>query len=241
MSGFVKLAAALAVAACVNVPTAAWDQVAAPSPQAPATTAPAAAVPQQPAPPSPAPAPAQKPSAPPAGTAAQRPPAGVTPPSDYVIGPDDVLTVIFWREKDMSADNLVVRPDGKITLPILNDIQAAGLTPDQLRQKVSEAASRYVEDANATVIVKSINSRKVFVTGQVAKPGPYPLVAPTTVLQMLSIAGGLGDFAKSQRILVMRIEGGQTKSFKFNYKEVAEGRNLQQNIELRPGDTIVVP
>jgi polysaccharide export outer membrane protein len=185
------------------------------------------------------PAPAQAPA--PSAPAGAKAPSGVAPPSDYVIGPDDVLAVFFWREKDLSADNVVVRPDGKITLPIINDIQAAGLTPDQLREKVSEAAGRYVEDANATVVVKTINSRRVFVTGQVSKPGPYPLLTPTTVLQMLSIAGGMGDFAKKSRIVVMRTENGVTTSFKFNYKEVVEGRNLQQNIMLKPGDTIIVP
>jgi polysaccharide export outer membrane protein len=152
-----------------------------------------------------------------------------------------VLAVVFWREKDLSLDNVVVRPDGKITLPIINEIQAAGLTPEQLREKVMEAAGRYVEDANATLIVKQINSRRVFVTGSVNKPGPYSLGAPTTVLQMLSVAGGLNDFAKKSKIVIMRTEGTQTKSLRFNYKEVIEGKNLQQNIVLKPGDTIVVP
>jgi polysaccharide export outer membrane protein len=168
-------------------------------------------------------------------------PAGVTPPADYVIGPGDVLAVLFWREKDLSVEHIVVRPDGMITLPIINDIHASGLTPDELRRKVMEAAGRYVEDANATVVVKDINSRRVFVTGQVQKPGPYPLGAPTTVLQMLSMAGGVSEFAKKSKISVMRTEGSQTKSYKFNYKEVVEGKNLQQNILLKPGDTIVVP
>lgn len=187
------------------------------------------------APVKPAPAPAAPQGGPPAV------PAGVTPPADYVIGPDDVLAVVFWREKDLSMDNVVVRPDGMITLPIINDLQAAGLTPEQFRQKVIEAAGRYVEDANATVIVKEIRSRKVFVTGNVNKPGPHPLGAPTTVLQMLSLAGGLSDFAKKNDIVIMRTEGGKTQTLPFRYKDVIKGKNLQQNIVLRPGDTIVVP
>jgi len=168
-------------------------------------------------------------------------PGGVVPPSGYVIGPEDVLRVVFWREKDLSLDDVVVRSDGQITLPIINEIQAAGLTPEQLREKVMAAASRYVEDANATVIIKQINSRKVFVTGMVAKPGPYPLGGPTTVLQMLSMAGGLTDFAKKNEIVVMRTEGGRTQTYGFRYKDIIKGRNLEQNILLKPGDTIVVP
>lgn len=180
--------------------------------------------------------------APPAAPAPETPaiPAGVTPPPGYVIGPEDVLAILFWREKDLSAE-VAVRPDGMITLPLVNDLQAAGLTPDQLRLKVAEAAGRFVEDPNVTVVVKQINSRKVFVTGQVAKPGTYPLVGPTTVLQMIATAGGLMDFAKGDRIVIMRTQDGQTETLKFNYKDVMKGKKLEQNIELRPGDTILVP
>ena len=173
--------------------------------------------------------------------AAARSAAVVTPPSDYVIGPEDVLGVVFWREKDMSAD-VVVRPDGKISLPLLNDIQAAGFTPDQLRERVQIDAARFVEDPNATVIVKQINSRKIFITGQIAKPGPYPMVAPTTVLQLIAMAGGLSEFADAEHIIIWRSnEVGQQVSYAFNYKAVSRRRNLQQNIALKPGDTIVVP
>src|SRR6185295_1948896 len=125
------------------------------------------------------------------------------PPSDFVIGTEDVLGVVFFREKDMSAD-VVVRPDGKISLPLMNDIQAAGLTPDQLRERVEQEASRYFEDPNATVIVKQINSRKVFITGQIAHPGPFPVVQPTTVLQLIATAGGLNEFADSEHIIIWR-------------------------------------
>jgi polysaccharide export outer membrane protein len=166
--------------------------------------------------------------------------AGITPPTDYVIGPDDALSVVFWRESTLSGD-VVVRPDGKISLPLLNDVQASGLTPNQLRESLVTAASKYVTDPSVTVIVKQINSRKVYVTGQVNKPGPFPLTDNMTVLQMLALAGGLQEWADANNILVMRTEGGQTKSFKFNYKDVRKGKNLQQNILLKPGDTIVVP
>jgi polysaccharide export outer membrane protein len=190
------------------------------------------------APAAPAPASPQKPAQP----VAQPPvvPQGITPPADYVIGPEDVLQILFWREKELSAE-ASVRPDGRITLPLINDIQAAGLTTDQLRERVQEAAARYVETPNATIVVKAINSRKVFVTGKVAKPGTYPLMGPTTVLQMIATAGGLMDFAKGDRIVVMRTQGGKTETFKFNYKDVAKSKKLEQNIELKPGDTILVP
>ncbi len=168
-------------------------------------------------------------------------PNGVTPPTDYVIGPEDVLAVLFWREKDLSVEQVVVRPDGMITLPLLNDVQAAGLTPEQLRDALTKAASRFVEDPNATVVVRQINSRKVFVTGQVGRPGAYPLLGPTTVLQALAQAGGLLEYAKANDILVMRQVNGRTQTFKFRYKDVIRGKHLEQNIELKPGDTVVVP
>ncbi len=166
--------------------------------------------------------------------------SGITPPADYVIGADDQLKIVFWRDESLSGD-VVVRPDGKISLTLLNDIQAAGLTPNQLRESLTQAAARYVTDPSVTVIVKSINSRKVYVTGQVNKPGPYLLNDNMTVLQMLAVAGGLQEWADADHILVMRTEKGQTKSYKFNYKDVRKGKGLDQNILLKPGDTIVVP
>jgi polysaccharide export outer membrane protein len=207
-------------------------------PQQPPPTQPTTAKPQPPPqqPPSssrPAPSAVTKP-APPAPT------PGIPTPADYVIGPDDALDVVVWRDKDMSA-SVQVRPDGKISLPLVNDIQAAGLTPDQLRESVKAAVARFVTDPAVTIVVRQINSRKVYVTGSVGKPGPYPLSDTMTVLQMLALAGGLSEYANGKEILVMRTERGQTQSFKFNYKDVSKGKNLQQNIVLRPGDTIVVP
>lgn len=180
------------------------------------------------------------PSAPPAAAAVVVPPPAAVVPGDYTIGPDDILSVVFWRDKDMSAD-VVVRPDGRITLPLLNDVVAAGLTPDQLREQIRAGATRFVEDPSVSVVVKQINSRKVFVTGQIARPGAYPLGQPTTVLQMLSVAGGVNEYADDKKILIMRTENGAQKALKFNFRDVKKGKNLQQNIQLRPGDTIVVP
>jgi len=173
----------------------------------------------------------------PAGTA----PAGaIVPSSDYVIGPEDQLSIVFWRDRDMSAD-VTVRPDGKISLPLLNEVETAGLTPNQLRDRVTEHAKKYIEDPVVSVVVRQINSRKVFVTGEVVRPGPYALSGPTTVLQMLAIAGGLKEYADDKHILVMRTENGHHVTLPFNYRDVAKRRNISQNVELKPGDTIVVP
>jgi polysaccharide biosynthesis/export protein len=161
-------------------------------------------------------------------------------PPGYIIGPEDVLTVVFWREKDLSGD-VIVRPDGRISLPLLHEFQAAGLTPDQLRERVVAAADKYVQDPNVSVVIKQINSRRAFITGMVNKPGPYPLMSSTTVVQLIAMAGGLQDYAKKKNIVVMRTEGTQAVRYKFNYAEVIEGKNLTQNIELKPGDTVIVP
>lgn len=165
---------------------------------------------------------------------------GIEPPPGYLIGADDILNVVFWREKEMSAD-VVVRPDGRITLPLISDVQASGLTPEQLRARIHEQASKYIEDPSVTVVVKQINSRRVFVTGLVGKPGAYPLSNPTTVLQLLSMAGGVSEFADHKKIIVLRHDNGKQTALKFNYRDVMRGKNLQQNVLLEPGDTVVVP
>lgn len=164
----------------------------------------------------------------------------VTPPGDYLIGVEDVLVIVFWRDKDMSGE-VVVRPDGKITLPLINDVMAAGLTPDQLREKVSKEAERFIEEPAATVVVKQINSRKVYITGEVGKPGPYSLAGPTTVLQLIALAGGLKEYAHRKDIVVMRTAAGKALAFQFDYAAVVNRKKLQQNILLEPGDTVVVP
>jgi polysaccharide export outer membrane protein len=168
------------------------------------------------------------------------PASGVQVPGDYVIGPDDVLTIVFWREKDLSGE-VAVRPDGKISLPLLNDVDAAGLTVEQLRLRITEAAGKLIEEPTVAVVVKQINSRKVFITGQVAKPGPYPLNGPTTVVQLLAIAGGVLEYADDKNIAIMRTENGKPVSLRFNYDQVKKRKNLEQNIQLKPGDTIIVP
>jgi polysaccharide biosynthesis/export protein len=170
----------------------------------------------------------------------QAAPAGVTPPAGYVIGADDVLTIVFWREKDMSAD-VIVRPDGKISLPLLNEIQAAGLTPTELRAQLMHAATKSVKDPNVTVQIKEIRSRKVFITGNVAKPGTFPLMGDMNVLQLIALAGGLQEYADSKNIVIMRTEGGKQRSLKFNYKDVVKQKHVEQNVLLKPGDVVIVP
>jgi polysaccharide biosynthesis/export protein len=171
---------------------------------------------------------------------ATAPPTGVALPPGYVIGPEDVLTIVFWRDKDLSGD-VQVRPDGKISVPLLNDISAAGLTPDELRTKLSEAAAKFVQEPTPTVVVKEIHSRHVFITGNVAKPGSIPLNGEMTVLQLIAASGGLLEYADAKNIVIIRTENGRQKHMKFNYKDVIKQKKPEQNVVLKPGDTVVVP
>jgi polysaccharide export outer membrane protein len=180
---------------------------------------------------------AQAPARPAASVEAASADAGIV---DYVIGPEDVLGVIFWRDTEMSGD-VTVRPDGRITLPLIGELQAAGVTPDALKQQIQAAAKKYLSDANVAVVVRQINSRKVYITGMVTTPGAYSLAGPRTVMQLISLAGGVTEFADSSNITIMRTSGAKTTSHKFNYKDVSRGKNLDQNLLLRPGDTVVVP
>jgi len=162
-------------------------------------------------------------------------------PSDYVIGVDDRLGVVFWREQDkyLSTD-VVVRPDGKISLPMLNDVAAVGLTPEQLAVRVQQTAAKYIRDAVASVIVREIHSRKIFVIGEVGRPGALELSADMNVLQALAQAGGFLEHAKRSDVVVVRTLNGREQRLKFNYKEVVKGTRIEQNIRLLPGDTILV-
>jgi len=134
-----------------------------------------------------------------------------------------------------------VRPDGKISLPLLNDVQAAGLTPEALRVSIVDKAGKLIEDPSVSVVVKTINSRRIYITGQVGKPGIYPLLEKTTVLQLIAMAGGVGDYADSKKIQIVRTENGKPVSHKFNYQDFIKGKNVSQNIELKSGDTVIVP
>ena len=180
---------------------------------------------------------AQQPAAPAATDATTTSPAL---PAGSLIGPEDVLSIVFWRDKDISGD-VTVRPDGKISLPLINEVQASGYTPEQLRVVLVAAAGKYIEDPSAAVIVKEIHSRKVFITGNVAKPGTFPLGVEMNVLQLIASAGGLLEYADSGNITVIGVEDGKTQYRKFNYKDVVKGKRVEQNVLLKPGDTVVVP
>jgi polysaccharide biosynthesis/export protein len=166
--------------------------------------------------------------------------SGVSVPRGYVIGQDDDLSVKFWRETDLSAD-VTVRPDGKISLPLLNDVQAEGYTPEALNELIAKAASKFISDPSVTVIVKAIRSRKVYVIGEVGKPGAVPLNGDMNVLQLIATVGGLLEYADKDNIVIVRLESGKEHRLKFAYGDVIRGKNLKQNILLKPGDTLIVP
>jgi polysaccharide biosynthesis/export protein len=179
--------------------------------------------------------PAEKPDA----AAATQAKAATDDPS-YVIGAEDVLIVNVWKEAEVSR-TVPVRPDGKISLPLLNDVQAAGLTPQQLASSIRDGLKKFVSEPEVTVIVSAVNSRRVYVMGEVTRPGPFPLQAGMTVLQALASAGSFTQFANIKGIYVLRTENGKQVRYPFNYKAVVKGQNQTQNLELKPGDTVVVP
>ena len=158
---------------------------------------------------------------------------------DYVIGADDTLHISVWKEPDLS-ETLPVRPDGKISMPLLNDVTAAGLTPLELKDSITEKLKKYVSDPRVTVVVTAMNSRRIFVTGEVNHSGPISLLPHMTVLQALAQAG-FTQFANPKAIYLLRTQDGKQEKLPFNYKDVVKGNHPEQNIELKPGDTIVVP
>lgn len=160
--------------------------------------------------------------------------------STYVIGPEDVLTIDVWNEKELSGP-VPVRPDGKISVPLLNDVQAAGLTPMELMSSLSEKMKKFVSDPTVTVTVTTVNSRKVYILGEVTRPGAFPLVPDMTVLQALTTAGGPTPYAKTSKIYILRTQNGTQNKLAFNYKQVVRGGSSEQNILLKSGDTVVVP
>jgi polysaccharide biosynthesis/export protein len=159
--------------------------------------------------------------------------------SDYVIGADDTLHISVWKEPDLSA-TLPVRPDGKISMPLLDDVVAAGLTPMQLAASIREKLKKYIADPRVTVVVTAMNSRRIFVTGEVTHPGAMPLLPNMTMLQALSSAG-FTQFANLKGIYLLRSANGRQEKLPFNYKQVVKGDHPEENIFLKPGDTIVVP
>jgi polysaccharide biosynthesis/export protein len=167
-------------------------------------------------------------------------PATIATDPAYKIGPQDMLRVDVWKEPDISR-LVPVRPDGKITLPLLNDIQAAGLTPTELSTKIADGLKKYITNPQVTVGVTEINSRRIFVTGEVSRAGAFPLLPQMTVLQALSSSGGFTQFARTKNIYVLRMEDGKQVKHPFNYKDAVSGKHAEQNILLEGGDVIVVP
>jgi polysaccharide export outer membrane protein len=160
--------------------------------------------------------------------------------AEYKIGPQDVLRIDVWKEPEISRTS-PVRPDGRISLPLVNDVQAAGLTPTQLAAVLTDGLKKFINNPQVTVSVAEINSRRVYVTGEVTRPGAFPLLPNMTVLQALSSSGGFSQFAKIKSIYVLRTEDGKQVKHPFNYKEVVSGKKPELNIPLQPGDVIVVP
>jgi polysaccharide biosynthesis/export protein len=158
----------------------------------------------------------------------------------YVISPGDMLDVQVWKEPENSK-TVPVRPDGKISLPLVNDVQAAGLTASALAADLTERLKKYMSDPEVTVIVSQVNSQRFYITGEVSRGGTYALMPGMTVLQGLSSAGGFTVFANIKKIYVLRQENGKQVRYPFNYRDVVKGKDTAQNILLKPGDTIVVP
>jgi len=157
-----------------------------------------------------------------------------------VIGPEDVLYIHVWREEHVSR-TVPVRMDGNISLPLIDEVQAAGLTPLQLKELIIEKLKKFVDLPNVSVIVMEANSYKVYVSGQVRTPGVYRLRSEITILQIIPMAGGFTEWANQKKVLVIRKEGGKGKRITVNYKKIVEGTDLSGNLILKPGDTIIVP
>jgi polysaccharide biosynthesis/export protein len=174
-------------------------------------------------------------------TRPQAPSGSQTHDQSFVIGNDDVLAINVWKEPDLSRSTQV-RSDGKISVPLLGELQAAGRTPLQLEQDITAKLRNYITKPEVTIIVEQINSEKFNVLGQVVKPGPYSLALAPTVVDAIAIAGGTRDFAKQKAIYILRqnVGGGESR-IAFNYKDFIKGNPLQQNVKLQPHDTVVVP
>ena len=165
----------------------------------------------------------------------------VKPPEGYLIGAGDSLQVLVWKEPEASVPAVVVRPDGKITLPLIREVEVVGLTPMELEQSLTEKLSKFIRAADVTVIVRGITGQRIYLAGAVRKEGPVVLESAMTVLQAINMAGGLSDYAKRKKIYILRKEDGRSVKLPFDYQAVINGERTEQNIVLRPNDMIVVP
>jgi polysaccharide export outer membrane protein len=158
----------------------------------------------------------------------------------YLIQPNDVLEIYVWKEAALSR-KVLVRPDGRISFPLIQDLMVAGMTPEAVKQDIEKGLKQYYDVPNVTVIVDAIQSYKVFVVGKVGRPGQITSEKPLTILQVLALVGGFQDFAKTDDLQIFRNVGATTDVFHFNYSELTKGRNFNQNMLLKSGDTIVIP
>lgn len=171
-------------------------------------------------------------------TTASKPAVAVSPA--YIVGESDVLHVNVWKEPEVSQ-TVIVRTDGNISLPLINDVRVAGMTPVQIQNIIADKLKAFLTNPQVTVTVTDIRSKRAFITGEVARPGGYPLNTETNVLQLIAQAGGLTPFAKRDSITVLRYENGKEVRLAFKYSQVVHGKKAEQNVSLRPGDTVVVP
>ena len=160
--------------------------------------------------------------------------------SSYRIGPNDVLNIFVWKEAELTRD-VTVMPDGNITYPLIGEITAQGQTATELKKAITDKLQNFVTAPEVTVIVKETRSQMIYTIGKLTRPGPYPLAPSMTVMQALSAAGGFAEWADTKNILIVRREGGKETQLRFNFKEFTSGEKLEQNILLKPGDTLVVP
>jgi polysaccharide export outer membrane protein len=163
------------------------------------------------------------------------------PAGTYIIGSGDLLEIVTWKEPDFSREEVLVRTDGFISFPLLNDVQAAGLTPSDLKMAIQEGLTAYVANPEVTVTVLSSDSKKFYILGEVASTAEYPLTKNLTVLQAFALAGGFTEWASKKEIILIRKEGGEDKIYRVDYKSIVKGKDIGQNIIIRPDDTIIVP
>jgi polysaccharide export outer membrane protein len=159
----------------------------------------------------------------------------------YRIGSGDILEIVTWKEPDFSRPTVLVRTDGFISFPLLNDVEAAGLTPSALKKSIENGLQNYVSSPEVTVTIVTSGSKRFYILGEVIRTGEYPIVKPLTVLQAFALAGGFTEWASKDEIILMRKENGKDLTIRVDYKDIVRGKNLDQNVVIRPDDTIIVP
>jgi polysaccharide export outer membrane protein len=162
-------------------------------------------------------------------------------PNDYTIGAGDILDITIWKEPDLSREEVLVRTDGKISFLLLNDVQAAGLTPLEMKRNMEAGLKEFISNPFVTITVRSPQSQQIYILGEVLNTGEYPLTKNLTVLQAFALAGGFTEWASKKEIILMRKEGGKEKIYRINYKNIVKGKDLSQNLKLKADDTIIVP